>query len=119
MKKLLTLLIFLFLSGDAFAKRFDITANIAEIRYHGSTQTLAGSQWQDVVWFSLENLNIEPTNCRKYRNKYGIAVAKGDKDALSIALAAKLAGKKVLITLDDTIRGAHNESCLLQYITLL
>ena len=56
MKKLLTLLIFLFLSGDAFAKRFDITANIAEIRYHGSTQTLAGSQWQDVVWFSLENL---------------------------------------------------------------
>ncbi|ESP92754.1 hypothetical protein [Pseudoalteromonas luteoviolacea] len=118
MKTFIIALFALLITTSANAARYDITANVGEIRFHGSTQSTAGSHWNGVVWISLENPDKNP-NCVKYRNKYAVAVAKGDDSALSIALMAKASNSKILLTLDDSKKMQGDVTCLLQYITLL
>ena len=115
--KLLTLLLSLIVfSSVVNAQRYDITADIGQIRYHEATNSMATS-WRKHVWFHLEN-TLETPDCYKYAGKYAISIPEGNESAMSILLAAKLAGKKVVVTIDDTVKFPSGSYCRLQYLTL-
>lgn len=104
------------LAYPALADRFDITTTIGEIRYHESENTLANT-WQSHVWFGLASPDSTP-DCPKYGSQYVIAIPSGNDEALSIILAAKLAEKQVVVTIDDSVKYPNGQYCKLQYITL-
>ncbi|KPZ73137.1 hypothetical protein AN944_00285 [Shewanella sp. P1-14-1] len=105
-----------FLASDAYAIRYDITADIGQIRYHDVDNTMASS-WRGDMWFSLSNPNQQP-NCKKYSGKYAISVSKGNETAISMILAAKMSSSKVIVTIDDEVKRAGSVYCQLQYITI-
>lgn len=109
-------LLAIFFVSDAFAKRYDITADIGQIRYHDADNTLASS-WRGDMWFSLSNPNQQP-NCKTYSGKYAISVSKGNETAISMILAAKMSSSKVIVTIDDEVKRAGSVYCQLQYITI-
>jgi hypothetical protein len=99
------------ISNSALAKRVDATGEIGDIRYHVQEGTLAPS-WNKAIWFELINSN--KSFCEGNR----ISIKDGDDVAVSMLLAAKMANKKVLVTLEDTIKYPAGRYCLLQYITI-
>jgi len=115
--KLLTLLLSLIVfSSVVNAQRYDITADIGQIRYHEADNTLATS-WPKHVWFQLENISQTP-DCQKISGKYAISIPDGNDTAMSILLAAKLADKKVVVTIDDSVKFPRGNYCKLSYLTL-
>ena len=116
MKYGLTFLL-LVVANSAIAERFDITANIGQIRYHEATNSLAPS-WQTHVWFGLLNPNKSP-NCQKYGGEYAISIPKGNETAISMLLSSKMANQKVLVTIDDSVKFPGGQYCQLQYITII
>lgn len=117
MKNLCFAFSFVFFATDLHAERYDITANIGQIRYHEAGNTLA-SRWRDDVWFSLLNPNKQP-ECTKYGGAFAIAIPAENDEAFSMVLAAKMAGKEVLVTIDDAVKMSGTTYCQLQYITIL
>ena len=102
-----------------FAQRYDVTADIGKIRYHEATSTLS-STWRNTVWISMLNLSVSPVNCKKYGGKYLVSIPADNETALSMVLAAKMANKKVQITLDDPVNYPTSTTyCKLQYVTIL
>ncbi|MBA6233515.1 MULTISPECIES: hypothetical protein [unclassified Colwellia] len=104
-------IILIFISSTALGARVDATGEIGEIRYHINEGTLAPA-WNKTIWFQL--INSDKTFCTS--NK--VSIKDGDDMAVSMLLAAKMANKKVLITLEDTIKYPAGTYCLLQYITI-
>ncbi|PAJ71661.1 hypothetical protein CJF42_25510 [Pseudoalteromonas sp. NBT06-2] len=99
------------ISNSSFAARVDATGEIGDIRYHVKEGTLAPS-WNKTVWFQLINSN------KSFCTDNKISIKDGDDVAVSMLLAAKMANKKVLVTLEDTIKYPAGRYCLLQYITI-
>ena len=112
MKKIYLLIILILTSSTAFATRFDATGDIGQIRYHVDNGKLAPS-WNKTVWFQLKNSN------KNFCNQNKVSIKDGDEVAISMLLAAKMANKKVMITLDDTVKYPSVGYCLMQYITIL
>ena len=100
----------------AEAQRYDITAEIGQVRYHEATNTLATS-WRKHVWFGLKNPNKTP-DCKLYAGQYAISIPDGNDTAMSMLLAAKMADKKVIVTIDDTVKFPNSNYCKLLYLTL-
>ncbi len=104
-------------SGTGYAERFDITADIGQIRYHEGSTILA-PQWKKSIWFGLKSPDKTP-NCKIYGGQYAISVPPENESAISLILAAKMSSSKVLITLDDTIKYPEGSNyCKLQYVTI-
>jgi len=103
-------------STTLYAERFDITANIGQIRYHEASSSLAPT-WQKHVWFGLVNPDKTP-NCYKYNAEYAISIPQGNETAISLLLSAKMASKQVVITIDDAVKFPNGQWCQLQYITI-
>ena len=98
------------------AERFDITASIGDIRYHEASSSLAVA-WQKHVWFGLVNPDKTP-NCQKYAGAYAISIPESNETAISLIVAAKMADRKVVVTLDDDVKFPKGAYCKLQYITV-
>ena len=98
---------------SSFAATQSATGHIGDIRYHTAEQTL-NVPWRKVVWFKLvdSDNNICTSN--------NISVATTDNEtAISMILAAKMANKEVMVTIDDAIKyPAGTTYCSLQYITI-
>jgi len=115
--KLVIVVSILALSNYAHAARFDISTEIGKIRHHELTTELAPS-WQGSAWFTLKNpdLNGVSPNCPKDFSEYTLTFSASDKNLLSMLLSAKMAGKTVTVTFDDTFK--INTKCKLQYFTI-
>ncbi|MBQ4880540.1 hypothetical protein J8M21_25410 [Pseudoalteromonas luteoviolacea] len=100
----------------SYAARFDITADVGQIRYHEASNSLAPA-WHKHVWVGLDSPDQNP-NCQLFNGQVGISIPDGNEPALSMLLAAKMAGKKVLITIDDEITFPSGKWCKLQYVTI-
>jgi len=111
MKNIYLLIILILISNTALATRVDATGEIGDIRYHINEGTLAPA-WNKTIWFQL--INSDKNFC--ISNK--VSIKDGDDVAVSMLLAAKMANKKVLVTLDDTVKYPAGKYCLLQYITI-
>ena len=113
------MLLFLVLSSSVYAKRFDITGSIGLIRYHEASNHLSSS-WKKHVWFSLINGDKSPDCPKSWLSDKGylIAIPEGNEPALSILLSAKMSDKKVIVTIDDSVKFGSGQYCQLQYITL-
>jgi hypothetical protein len=98
------------------AERFDITAEIGQVRYHEASNSMAAS-WKKHIWFGLKNPNKSP-NCQQYSGQYAISIPDGNETAISFLLAAKMANKKVIVTIDDSVKFPGGNYCKLQYLTL-
>jgi len=110
------LLVLAITSNHLSAQRFDITADIGQIRYHESSSTLAPT-WRKHIWFGLKNPNKSP-NCYQYNGEFAISIPDGNDSAVSMLLAAKMANKKVIVTIDDSIKFPSGNYCKMEYFTI-
>ncbi|MCG9598924.1 hypothetical protein L1D15_19710 [Vibrio sp. Isolate25] len=111
-------LVALIASTSASAARVDITGDIGQIRYHETSNSFA-PLWRKHAWFEIVNPDVKP-NCRQYASdSYAISIPEGNETALTLLLSAKMANKRVMVTLDDTILFPSNGYCKFQYITIL
>lgn len=113
-----TALVMLILSTSANAARFDITGDVGQIRYHEASSSFA-PLWRKHTWFEIVNPDTKP-NCKPYApGTYAISIPENNETALTMLLSAKMANKKVMVTLDDSILFPDNGYCKLQYLTIL
>ncbi|MFN3018210.1 hypothetical protein ACK1CN_19845 [Vibrio coralliilyticus] len=111
-------LVMLILSASANAARFDITGDIGQIRYHEASNSFA-PLWRKHTWFEVINSDVKPNCYSSSPGKYSIAIPENNETALTMLLSAKMANKKVMVTLDDSIRFPNDRHCKLQYLTIL
>ncbi len=111
-------LLLAFFSQSSSATRYDVEAEVGRIRYHEATNML-NTNWSKIVWFELKNPNITLVNCPIYEGGVIISIPEGNDVAISMLISAKMANKKVLVTIDDAVKFPANERCKLQYITIL
>lgn len=118
MKKVALLIIgSLALSNTVYAVKFDVEGDIGQVRYIDANSTYA-VVWRRFIWFELKNTNIT-ANCPKFNGEYRIAVTDGNEVAVSMILAAKMANKRVMVTVNDEATYDTGGYCLLQYFTIL
>lgn len=106
--------LFILLSYTANAARFDITGDIGQIRYHEASSSLSPVWRSEVI-----NSDGKPNCYSSSSGKYSIAIPENNETALTMLLSAKMANKKVMVTLDDSIRFPSGGHCKLQYLTIL
>jgi len=102
---------------SAQAQRFDIVTKIGDVRYHEAANELAVA-WQGDVWFQIDSNGHAPS-CQTYGGKYVLVIPSGNEVAISMLLAAKMSGKNVNATFDDSLRFKGSSYCQLQYLTLV
>jgi hypothetical protein len=110
--KILFILIFNLLPLSVYAARIDANGSVGAIRYHSATSTLAPS-WQKGLWFQLVESN------KQFCTDNKVSIAPDNEAAISMILAAKMAGNKIEITIDDTVKYPAGSYCKLQYLTIL
>jgi hypothetical protein len=95
----------------SYAERQDVTGDVGDIRYHVSEGILA-PHWNKGIWFQL--INTDKTLC------VGgfVSIEPGNETAISMLLAAKMANKQVLVTVDSEVKYPANSYCSLQYLTI-
>lgn len=111
-------LVILILSAPANAARFDITGDIGQIRYHEASNSFA-PLWRKHTWFEIVNPDTKPNCYSSSSGKYSVSIPENNETALTMLLSAKMANKKVMVTLDDSIRFPSGGHCKLQYLTIL
>ncbi|NOH54424.1 hypothetical protein F0266_15900 [Vibrio coralliilyticus] len=116
--KVFTALVILILSTSANAARFDITGDIGQIRYHEASSSLS-PVWRSYTWFEVINSDVKPNCYSSSSGKYSVSIPENNETALTMLLSAKMANKKVMVTLDDSIRFPSGGHCKLQYLTIL
>ena len=116
MKYLLALSIFVF-SFSASATRFDVVADVGEVRHFETTNAIS-TPMRTHSWFTLINSSQSLTNCPKSSGNPIITIPAGNDSAIAILISAKMANKKILVTLDDAVKFPSTEGCKLQYLTL-
>ena len=116
--KIVKSLVMLFglLPALSLAQRYDVLVDVGDIRYHEASVTLAEADWQKGVWFALKNPSLTLSNCAIYNGDVIVSIPDGNDTALSILLSAKMASRKVLVTVDSDVK--YRGYCRLQYITL-
>ena len=105
------LLVLFFIPALSFAERQDVTGDVGDIRYHVSEGTLA-PHWNEGVWFQL--INTDKTLCVNGL----VSIEPGNETAISMLLAAKMADKQVLVTVDSEVQYPAGSYCRLQYLTI-
>ena len=111
-------LVILILSTSANAARFDITGDIGQIRYHEASNSFT-PLWRKHTWFEIITPNGKPNCYSSSSGKYSVSIPENNETALTMLLSAKMANKKVMVTLDDSIRFPSGGHCKLQYLTIL
>ena len=111
-------LVMVILSTSANAARFDITGDIGQIRYHEASNSFA-PLWRKHTSFEIVTPNGKPNCYSSSSGKYSVSIPENNETALTMLLSAKMANKKVMVTLDDSIRFPHDGHCKLQYLTIL
>ena len=111
MKFLLVFAALLLVGNSALAERKDVTGDVGDIRYHIDNGDLAPT-WNGGIWFQIVNAS------ESFCNQNKVSIPPGNETAVSILLAAKMAGKKVLVTVDDANLYPSGSYCKLQYITV-
>jgi hypothetical protein len=113
MKPILLLLVLTIISCNTFSERKDVTGDVGKIRYHIDEGALAPT-WNKAVWFQLDN----PSESFCDRNR--VSIPPGNESAISMLLSAKMAGKKIEVTVDDELIYPEGHTyCKLQYIGIL
>lgn len=103
--------------ATCLAERYDITADIGQVRYHEGSTTLA-TQWKKSLWFGLKSPDKTP-DCQIYGGQYSISIPPGNESGISLILAAKMSSAKVLVTIDDAVKYPEGSKyCKLQYVTI-
>lgn len=110
--KFLSILIVSLLSVSAYSARIDATGNVGTIRYHSAATTMAPS-WQKGLWFQLTD------SSKQFCTDNKVSIAPDNEAAISMILAAKMAEKRIEITIDDTVKYPVGTYCKLQYLTIL
>lgn len=103
--------------NHAQAARHDVLANIGEIRYHESTNGYA-VPWRNIIWFSLINPS-KTFNCPQNGGLYKVAFPADQEALVSMMLAAKMADKRVKVTIDDSVLLPAGGYCKVQYLNIL
>lgn len=104
--------IFCILSSVSFAERHDVTGDVGDIRYHNSLGTL-NPPWNGAIWFQL----INPTE-NNFCTNNKVSIEATNEIAVSMLLAAKMAGNQVQVTVDDAVEFPVGRYCKLQYLTI-
>ena len=112
MKFLFAIVSVLLVGNVALAASKDVTGSVGDIRYHIDNGSMAPS-WNGGIWFQLKEAS------ESFCNQNKVSVPPGNDIAVSMLLAAKMAGKQVLVTVDDSELYPAGAYCKLQYITVL
>ena len=114
MKKLLVFL--MLLSGICHAQRYDISVNIGGVKIYDTDNTI-NEPWRGAGFIELPDI-AETPNCGKSGTKYIATFSTSKSELLSAILAAKMADKTVLVTIDDTVKYPTGDFCVIQFFRI-
>ena len=113
MRKIYILVFTLLVSSYASAGEVSATGEVGKIQYFSTANTLT-TTWQGGLWFQI----IEPDNNICVDNL--VSIDPDNDIAISILLAAKMAGNSISVTVDESVKYPHVGVgfCKLQNLTI-
>ena len=116
MKIIIILLPLLFLSLFSHAERFDIETKLGDIRIYDTDNTI-NVNWRGAGFVVLPGISESPS-CAKHTGNYVAAFDASKSEIISLALAAKMADREVIVTIDDSIKYPVGDFCVIQFLTI-